>query len=315
MTMSIDSSNTLKRQNVILFGEALADIFPDGPVMGGAPLNVGRHLQAFGLHPMLITRTGNDELHRKLTSLMHDAGMTITGIQSDPHYPTGQVLIHLGENGHGHRFEILADQAYDFIDPVTAAAAVSSVEPDLVYFGTLAQRNHLSGSALEAIFQHTPQAPRLLDINLRKPWYTWDIAHYSLTRANHVKVNEDELIELPGLLNLPTGNPRDTASRLIEEFQLNTLLVTCGADGAWLLDQSGNEAETPGITNVTVTDTIGAGDGFSAVFILGMLLDWPKILTLERANRFAAALCGIRGAIPESSEFYSPFLKDWGMIN
>lgn len=62
--MSTDSYNTFARQHVILFGEALTDIFPDGPVMGGAPLNVSCHLQAFGLHPMLITRTGADELRR-----------------------------------------------------------------------------------------------------------------------------------------------------------------------------------------------------------------------------------------------------------
>lgn len=313
--MSTDSYNTLTRRNVILFGEALADIFPDGPIMGGAPLNVSFHLQAFGLYPMLITRTGTDELHRKLIRLMDDAGMTVAGVQSDPHYPTGQVLIKPSENGYGHQFEILANQAYDFIDPVTAATAASSIEPDLVYFGTLAQRNRLSGSALETVFRYTPQVPRLLDINLRKPWYTRDTVHYSLTRADHVKVNEDELIELSGLLNLHTRDPQDIASHLIEEFHLNTLLVTCGADGAWLRDQSGNEAETPGITDITIIDTVGAGDGFSAVFILGMLLGWPEILTLERANRFAAALCGIRGAIPQSSEFYSPFLKEWGMIN
>lgn len=313
--MSTDSYNTFTKRNVVLFGEALADIFPDGPVMGGAPLNVGCHLQAFGLRPMLITRTGSDAFHRELVRLMRDTGMTLSGIQSDPHYPTGQVLIKPGENGHGHQFEILADQAYDFIDPATAGAAVSSIEPALVYFGTLAQRSHLSGTALEAIFRNTPQAPRLLDINLRKPWYTQETVRYSLARANHVKVNEDELAELPGLLNLSARHPRETASYLIEEFHLNTLLVTCGPGGAWLLDQSGTEIKTPGITGTAIIDTVGAGDGFSAVFILGMLLNWPMALTLERANQFAAALCGIRGAIPASPEFYSIFLNNWEMID
>ncbi len=82
---------------------------------------------------------------------MRNAGMTVAGIQSDSHYPTGRILIKPGENGRGHQFEILADQAYDFIDPA-AAAAISSVEPGLVYFGTLAQRSHLSRSALETVF-------------------------------------------------------------------------------------------------------------------------------------------------------------------
>lgn len=307
--MSTDHSN-IPVKKVVLFGEALADIFPDGAVMGGAPFNVSYHLQAFGLSPVLVTRTGTDSHCRKLMQLMEDAGMITAGIQHDPHYPTGQVLVKPGEDG--HEFEILADQAYDFIDPIAAGAVTSSVEPELVYFGTLAQRNRISGTALEEILRRAPHAPRLLDINLRKPWYTPDIVRHSVTRADFLKVNEDELIELSSLLDLPTRDAADTAAQLITDFQLKALLVTGGASGAWLLDREGNKIETPGLKEVSIVDTVGAGDGFSAVFIFGTLLGWPGELILERANRFAATLCGIRGAIPESPEFYYAFLRDWG---
>jgi len=63
----------------------------------------------------------------------------------------------------------------------------------------------------------------------------------------------------------------------------------------------------------TVIDTVGAGDAFAAVFIGGMLLGWPTYLTMSRANTFAAAICGIRGAIPDKPDFYDPFLRDWGL--
>ena len=62
-----------------------------------------------------------------------------------------------------------------------------------------------------------------------------------------------------------------------------------------------------------MVDTVGAGDGFSAVCMLGRLLGWPVTLTLERANDFAAAICGIRGAIPDHADFYQPYTKDWSI--
>lgn len=309
--MSDDYHDSISKKNIILFGEALADIFPDGPVMGGAPLNVSRHLRAFGLNPILITRTGTDALQQKLMQLMQDTGMNTIGIQNDPNHPTGQVHVHPGRNGGEHTFEILAGQAYDFIDAFTAGTTASASKPDLMYFGTLAQRSQTSATALETVFRNTPQVPRLLDINLRQPWYTSETVRYSLTRADHVKVNEDELLELPTLLDWPIKQGEAIAAQLVQEFHLRSLLVTRGADGAWLLDPAGKRTETAGVTNIPIVDTVGAGDGFSAVFITGLLLKWPATQLLERANQFAAALCGIRGAIPDTTEFYAPFLSDW----
>ena len=94
---------------VVLFGEVLADVFPDRSVLGGAPFNVARHLQAFGLLPLLITRVGDDQLGRELVATMTRLGMTVEGVQQDPLHPTGQVIVHIEEGS--HRFEIPPDQA------------------------------------------------------------------------------------------------------------------------------------------------------------------------------------------------------------
>ena len=62
-TQAIVSQATVARHSqhtVVIFGEVLFDDFPDGAVLGGAPFNVAWHLQAFGLHPVVISRTGND---------------------------------------------------------------------------------------------------------------------------------------------------------------------------------------------------------------------------------------------------------------
>ncbi|MDT8363669.1 MAG: carbohydrate kinase [Nitrosomonas sp.] len=298
-------------KNVILFGEALIDVFPDRAVVGGAPLNVARHLRVFGLNPVLITRTGNDDYRQKLIEFMSGFGMSTSAVQCDPHYPTGQVLIELDQSE--HTFEILANQAYDFIDPAMAKEIASSASADLVYFGTLAQRNLASRKALEEILHQTTQVPAFLDINLRKPWYSPEVVRYSLNQADYVKMNKDELVELSGMLTMQTRNIDEIAQRLIEDFRLNSLLVTCGEDGAWLRNSAGAEFKTGSMKKTPIADTVGAGDGFSAVFILGILLGWPDTVMLARANEFAAAICGIRGAIPGSATFYAHFLKDWSL--
>ncbi|MDP3687992.1 MAG: carbohydrate kinase [Sulfurimicrobium sp.] len=294
---------------VALFGEILADRFPDRSVLGGAPFNVARHLQAFGLHPVLITRTGSDALREELLTCMEKSGMDTLGVQCDPLHPTGQVIVHMEQGG--HRFEISPNQAYDFIHAGVARMVALSTQPDLIYFGTLAQRHKISRRALNGLLQSV-NAPRMLDINLRAPWYDAQTLKRSLLRADLVKINDEELKIIARQLRLPGDNAVEQARGLIEQFSLAQLLVTCGAAGAWHLTADGTLTYAEGGALASgMVDTVGAGDGFAAVFILGTQRGWPASLILSRANRFAAALCGIRGAIPEDPHFYQPFLQEW----
>ncbi|MCB5188922.1 carbohydrate kinase [Methylobacillus caricis] len=296
-------------QAVAIFGEVLADIFPDGSVLGGAPFNVARHLHAFGLHPVMITRIGHDELGQQLLDEMTRLGMDTAGVQADPIHPTGQVKVHVEEDG--HRFEILPTQAYDYINAGVTHMVTMSTKPDLVYFGTLAQRNMEARLALDN-FLNYGTSPRFLDINLRDPWYDKHTVRRSLLRADIVKMNDDELGVLATMLRLPGKTALEHASAMIKRFNLDIVLVTVGAGGAWLMDQHGTVTEIKGTELPdALVDTVGAGDGFAAAYILGILKDWPKDITLQRANQFAAALCTVRGAAPKSSDFYLQFLKEW----
>ena len=124
-------------------------------------------------------------------------------------------------------------------------------------------------------------------------------------------MNEDELNVIAGLLHISENDAFSQAAAMIKQFSLQQLLVTCGAQGAWQLDADGNKLFQQG-GSTSLVDTVGAGDGFTAVFITGTLLGWPSAVTLSRANAFAAALCGVRGAIPDDPGFYDSFLKAWG---
>jgi len=295
---------------VILFGEVLADVFPDQIVLGGAPFNVAHHLKAFGLNPFLFTRLGKDSLRDEVLQAMSQCEMEVTGIQTDDTHPTGQVKVHI--DGTKHQFEILPLQAYDFIHPIAPDGNKLPTHPALVYYGTLAQRHKVSRIALDALLGSTPDAEKFMDINLRVPWYTKSILHKSLHHANIVKLNDDELDILVELFKLTGNTPEDQILNLLTQFDIEQAIITCGENGAWQINRSGELIKTGAIEKaVNLVDTVGAGDGFAAICILGSLLQWPIKTRLERANAFASSICENRGAIPEHADFYEPFLQEW----
>lgn len=299
-------------KSIVLFGEALVDCFADREVPGGAPLNVAHHLHALGrvagLAPTLVTRIGDDEHGRMLTRAMQAAGLSLDGVQHDSAHPTGSVRIHL-DNG-AHSFEIAADQAWDFIDAEAARQTGLSARPQWIYFGTLAQR---AGSvpALHTLLQ-TSGAAGFLDLNLRDPWVSTEVLRWSLQNASLVKMNQHELRRVGDIFTLRAASETQLGMRLLRAFDLRQLLITAGSDGAWLLNSDRVYQHTAPTLPVTgQIDSVGAGDAFSAVFLLGQSLAWPTELTLERAHRFAAEICRVRGAIPDTDDFYQPFVSDW----
>ncbi|ODT80532.1 MAG: PfkB [Nitrosomonadales bacterium SCN 54-20] len=297
------------RHSVLLFGEILIDRFPDRDVLGGAPLNVACHLHAFGCAPVLVSRIGQDAEGARLLQTMESAGLSTHGIQLDSVYPTGVVAVHLGAEG--HRFNIVPNQAYDHIHPRLARMAALAANPRMVYFGTLAQRAD-SHRALRHMLRAT-SGERFFDVNLRDPWIYGERLHWSLRHADIVKANNDELDRIAQLMNMDESGAETQARALIERYQLRGMLITCGGAGAWWLERGGEKISIMPDKAVDVVDTVGAGDAFSSVFMFGLLREWDMPVTLMRAQQFASAICGIRGAIPEHGDFYEPFIRQWSV--
>lgn len=298
------------------------DCFPDREVQGGAPLNVAHHLCglgcAVGVVAVLVTRIGKDEHGHRLLDAMQAAGLPIDGVQLDYLHPTGTVRIELAADGQGHRFEIAPDQAWDFIHADMARLVGLSARPEWLYFGTLAQRavphpiaRQAAHPALRSLLQ-TTHAKGFLDINLRDPWVRKDVLRWSLGKAEVVKMNGEELLRVAHMMGLDGASQRVLGKRLLHAFGIRKLLVTEGEDGAWLLQSDGIYHHTePTAPLDDMIDSVGAGDGFAAVFLLGLTQGWPAEQTLARAHRFAGEICRLRGAIPDSDDFYQPFIKAW----
>ena len=286
----------------VLFGEVLYDCFPDGQaVLGGAPFNVAWHLQGFGLSPLFISRVGDDPLGHRVRDSMHNHGMDTSGLQLDSSHPTGKVAITM--SGNSHSFEIIPDQAYDYIDQ---HALPPLLETTLFYYGSLAARNPVSAQTL-ALLCARYSARRLVDVNLRSPWWQRQQVLDLVDGAWLAKLNDEELLQL-------VPDAEDDAVRmrwLMENAGLRLLVVTRGAAGAELLTAAGDCFRVVPDSVTDVVDTVGAGDALTSVLILAMLQDWPYRQALERAQDFASVIVSRRGAVVEERGFYQPFIDAW----
>ena len=287
----------MKSPRPVIFGEVLFDQFPDGSVvLGGAPFNVAWHLQAFGASPLLISRVGNDALGRNIRDAMIAWGMDTAGLQLDSVHPTGRVAVNIidGEPS----YDIVKDSAYDFID---SSAIPPLNDNSLLYHGSLALRNSVSRESLAGLKRQL-SGPCFVDINLRDPWWSMEFVKTLLNAADMIKLNDIELQSI---------YPEDSAETLLEKVKAQLLVITLGAKGAEAYTTEFKKLSVSPETGKSVVDTVGAGDAFSSVLILGHLLGWSIQQTLERAQQFASSVVGIRGATTKNEDFYQLSLDSW----
>lgn len=295
----------MNNQAIGIFGEVLFDQFPDGhQVLGGAPFNVAWHLQAFGLAPCFISRVGDDVEADNIRQAMDMWCMTTCQLQTDYDHPTGEVQISFNKGEPS--YAILTNQAYDFITPdLLDLAAHYSV----LYHGTLAIRHSTSTHALDVLKAHH-QGKIFVDVNLREPWWQAERVKHIIDQAHWVKLNQYELEHLQPLHT----DLKEAMALFIERHHLEVLIVTCGEEGAIAMTQFAETVEVAPSAQLTVIDTIGAGDAFSAVLLSGLQRHWSLQVTMERAQDFASALVMQRGAIVQDREFYRRFIEAWSPV-
>lgn len=302
---------------VLVFGEALFDDFGSVRVAGGAPYNLARHLAGFGHAPWLLTRVGDDLPGRELLGEMQRRGMPTDGVQTDARAATGRVVVTQGAQGHS--FLIEPASAWDAIVATPHALALAARSPWLC-FGTLALRAPASHAAWQALCR-AHAGRRFLDFNWREGHLSRERALQAVAQCDVMKLSDAELHMLLDWHGMPGAGPQApdpaglanaSVARLLAPYGVRQLVVTYGAAGYACYDHHGRcQQAGTAVAGAAVVDTVGAGDAFSSVLLLGLLRGWDMALTLGRANDFAAAICGIRGAVPEDSAAYLPWRQRW----
>lgn len=299
---------------ILVLGEILFDVFPADKRIGGAPFNFAFHLSHLGFSVRFVSRVGHDALGRELLDFLGTHGFAAGDVQQDNAYPTGTVTVSMDPDG-SHTFSIVPDTAYDHIEFNTHVKELCKSGPDLVYFGILIQRTPAGRKLIQNVLAAVPSSTvKFCDINLRPDCYTRPVLDDAVAASDMLKLNHEELdLLVPGDgRSLP-----DRAAGLIrnpgEPHGPGTVILTRGEKGSiWAVGQ-GEPEQAPGTAaGINIIDTVGAGDAYSAMAAAGRLSGLPDRETMGLAQRFAAGICGIRGALPQDLSFYTEFKSRLG---
>lgn len=293
------------QQYICCFGEVLWDMLPSGKLPGGAPMNVATHLQNLGIPAKMISRVGKDELGAEIKVFLESKNCTTEWIQEDETLNTGWVKVQLSEKNEA-TYTIVHPVAWDFIETNNTVQQLVNQASALV-FGTLASRDDTSYQTLLSILKNLPQETQVLkvfDINLRPPHYSQSLIEEFLQYADIVKLNEDELKIVAKWYDI-AGDEEKQLREISQKFNIKTLIVTKGGDGAILLrlenDGKKHFYQQAGY-KVVVADTIGSGDSFLAGFLKNILNGKSSEYALNFACAIGAVVASHSGANPAISE-------------
>jgi fructokinase len=279
---------------VVGLGEVLWDLLPGGRQLGGAPFNFAFHCQQLGHPSAIVSRLGADELGREARAAVRRLGVCADYLQEDDSRPTGTASVALDAGGQP-TFTITPEVAYDYLAwgqnlrPLFARARA-------VCFGTLAQRCPVARGAVQCALAAARDAVVVFDVNLRQDYYSQEIIEGSLRASRWVKLNEDELTLLHGMLGLSGTTPAEMLTDLRRRFNQEVAALTRGARGC-LVQAAGEQIDLPGVP-VEVVDTVGAGDAFTAGLVAGTLEGRSLAQAASFANRLAARVAASAGGTP-----------------
>ena len=280
---------------MIGMGEALWDCLPEGRKIGGAPANFAFHAGQFGFRTLAVSAVGDDHLGSEIKGEFEQIGLDYI-LETVP-YPTGTVQVTLDDKGIPC-YEIMENVAWDNI-PYSSALEELAKDCGVVCFGSLAQRSQVSRETINRFLDAMPDTDdtyKIFDTNLRQHLYSKEIVVNSLHKCNVLKINDEELVAVAEMFGCRTLSQEDVCRKLVDDFGLRMLILTCGTDGSYVF--SADEMSFQNTPEVMVADTVGAGDSFTGAFIASILKGMSIPEAHKRAVEVSAYVCTRSGAMP-----------------
>lgn len=282
--------------SVVCFGEILWDVFPTHKKIGGAPLNVALRMKSLGVNSVIISSVGNDTDGKEIISFINSHEVSSDLIQVGEEYKTGVVNVMINEKGNAS-YDIMYPSSWDKI--VLTNEMIKKVsDSDIFVFGSLICRDEISRSTLYSLLDKAKF--KVLDANLRAPYYTTEVLIELMSKADFIKLNDEELREISLKLESPYNSFEQNIKFIAEKTNTKQVCVTKGEFGA-VLYYNGKFYYNSGYF-IKVMDTVGAGDSFLASLIVRLLRGKSPQKSLNYACAIGALVAGHEGANPKISE-------------
>ncbi|MCL5779908.1 MAG: sugar kinase [Firmicutes bacterium] len=264
--------------------------------IGGAESNFAIGVSRLGHSVGWISRVGKDEFGKYIISFIRGEGVDTSQVKEDSDAPTGVFFKERQEGGESKVYYYRKGSAASRMVP-------ADLNPDYIAGAKFLHITGITPALSESCYETILEAIRLaksrgvtisLDPNIRlKLW--------SAERAKEVimgLVSQADIV-LPGLeegrLLVGAEEPEEIAARMLETGA-KIVVIKCGAKGAYLATE--NHAEfVPGYPVARVVDPIGAGDGFAAGFISGLLKGWSVTEAVKLANAVGARATQVIGDV------------------
>ncbi len=278
---------------VVGIGELLWDMLPEGKRAGGAPINFVYNATQLGADGYAVSAVGKDALGDEIIHELEKSHIHYVLQRND--YPTSVVEVAL--NNGIPTYTIVEGVAWDYLEATPQEIEVVK-KANAVCFGTLALRSAKTKKAVLTLLKNVPDtAYKLFDVNLRSDYFSKELIDELLQEANVFKINDEEMIKVQKLFDLNLS-VEDVCRWFIQKYNLRYLIFTAGEKYSivYAADGENSYLETP---KVEVADTVGAGDSFSAGFIMGLLNGKTMREAHKQAVATAAFVCTKSGAWPE----------------
>lgn len=283
----------MSKKIIVGIGEILWDMLPSGKALGGAPANFAYHVKRLGMEGLAVSAIGRDALGEEIVDTLeaHALPYHLDRVA----YPTGTVQVSLDAKG-VPQYEIMKGVAWDNI-PYSKELAAIAVECRAVCFGSLAQRSTVSRKTIGWFLDAVPaDCLKVFDINLRQNYYGKEVLKESLRRCDILKINDEEIRTVAALFGLE-GDDTAVCRRLIARYGLRLVILTRGARGSEII--TADEVIPQAAGECVVVDTVGAGDAFTAAFVVAYLRGDSLADAQRLASETAAYVCSCKGAMPE----------------
>jgi sugar/nucleoside kinase (ribokinase family) len=227
---------------------------------------------------------GTDPAGDLLLSLLGSAGIDTSLVVRKPDAPTSMSVLPIRPNGERPALHLLgANLAYtlDDIDWDAVAAA------DHIHLGGVEM---LGPDFAVRILKHAKGNGVTTSVDLIAPggMGTFDIIAPAMAYTDYLLPNEDQVLGFTAETELVEG------CRRLLDAGAGLLAVTCGADGALIVDREGSQ-QVPAFA-VDVVDTTGCGDAFSAGFVYATFIGRAPRDAAILGNAVAALVAGGLGS-------------------
>ncbi len=255
----------------LVIGESITDIVVSRGATadhaGGSPLNVSFGVARLGMPAELVTDIGDDERGDALAEHVRSSGATLLCPQvAGRRSATATTTI--DEEGSAHY-----DFAIDWMLPSVTLSALGDVARfSLVHFGSIgAFLSPGAHSVEELVATLRETAIVTYDPNVR-PQLLGSLGESRAAVERHLALADVVKASDEDLGWLYPGVAVETAAESWLGHGPAIVVVTRGADGAFVASRSGLRFSVPGVP-AHLVDTIGAGDSFMAALLTGLAME------------------------------------------